>query len=242
MPHRPRYLLLIIALVFAALFVRLGFWQLSRLRERRVANAIALEGRQAPAVQLNTAHATLDLVNRWVVVRGVYDRAHEIVLRGHVYQEAPGVEVVTPLRIEGSDDAILVNRGFVPSPDAVTASIDSLNEPGTVTVRGLALLIPASPDSGGSLAHEGQITWRRLDFPALSARLPYAIRPVYLLQSRDTSLPSPPIRLDPPLLDNGPHLSYAIQWFAFAVIAAGGGVLLSLRRPGAGSVRAPWES
>jgi cytochrome oxidase assembly protein ShyY1 len=33
---------------------------------------------------------------------------------------------------------------------------------------------------------------------------------------------STPVRLDVPPLDEGPHMSYAFQWFAFATIAVGG--------------------
>lgn len=241
MSLRARYLLFALALVLAAVFVRLGIWQLSRLHQRRSANAGALKGRAASPVDLNQgAPGTApNLVNRWVVVRGVYDREHEVVLRGHVYQEAPGIEVVTPLRIEGRDDAILVNRGFVPSPDAVTAAIDELNEPGIVTVHGLALPIPASSDSGAPLANDGKVTWRRLDLPALRARSPYPIESVYLLQNPDSALPHRPIRQPAPPLDDGPHLSYAIQWFAFALIAVAGGGILALRQAGPAPVRAP---
>jgi cytochrome oxidase assembly protein ShyY1 len=41
-----------------------------------------------------------------------------------------------------------------------------------------------------------------------------------------TGLAVPPL----PALDDGPHLTYALQWFSFAVIAVVGGALLS-RRP-----------
>ena len=40
-------------------------------------------------------------------------------------------------------------------------------------------------------------------------------------------------RLSPPVLDDGPHLSYAIQWFSFAtIILVGSGALMFKRRPG----------
>jgi surfeit locus 1 family protein len=146
-----------------------------------------------------------------------------------VYLEAPGVEVVTPLRLTGTTKAIMVNRGFVASPDAMTTDLDSLNEPGVVEVRGIALPLPTSSDSGKPLTHLGRETWRRLDLPALRARLPYPVIDVYILQSPDSALPRHPIRLEPPPLDNGPHLSYAIQWFSFATIAVVGGWLFLWR-------------
>jgi surfeit locus 1 family protein len=52
---------------------------------------------------------------------------------------------------------------------------------------------------------------------------------ISILQSPDSSLPARPIRLAPPALDDGPHLSYAVQWFSFATIAVVGGILLTVR-------------
>ena len=72
-------------------------------------------------------------------------------LRGQVFGGVPGVVLVTPLRLEGAGDtALLVERGFVPSPDALTLPADStLDEPGRQEVRGLAFAIA---DSGNGAA------------------------------------------------------------------------------------------
>jgi surfeit locus 1 family protein len=118
----------------------------------------------------------------------------------------------------------LVNRGFVPAPDAVTVSTDSLRELGKVRVEGIAL--PIRSGRGAPIRHSGETTWAELDLGQLRSRLPYPIGPIYIRQSPDSSLPSFPRRLDPPPLDDGPHLSYAIQWFAFATMALVFGVIL----------------
>lgn len=231
MSFGSRYLLFAVSLLVAVLFARLGFWQLSRLQERRGENRVAAEARSSPVIDLNTTDTSGKVrANHRVVVRGEYDRAHEVVLRGHVNREVPGVEIATPLMIVGTDSAVLVNRGFFPSPDATFAVTDSLNEPGIVRVEGVALVIPSSGDSGAPLVSNGKETWRRLDLPALRARIPYPLLEVYILQSPDSALPLYPRRLEPRPLDDGPHLSYAIQWFAFATIAAGGGVIFVLRK------------
>ncbi|MEP7325462.1 MAG: SURF1 family protein [Gemmatimonadota bacterium] len=226
---RSRVLPLFVGLVSAALFVRLGFWQLSRLHERRTGNTAAAAARQESPLDLNTPgiRREASLADRQVLVRGQYDRTHEIVLRNHVYRDAPGVWLVTPLRIAGSDSAVLVNRGFVPAPDAVTPDIDSLAEPGELTVHGVVTPLPITSDSGEPLTSRGHTSWKRLDLAALRRTLPYPILPVSILQAPDRALPSRPIRLDPAPLDDGPHLSYAIQWFSFAVIGLVGGILLA---------------
>jgi surfeit locus 1 family protein len=117
-----------------------------------------------------------------------------------------------------------VNRGFVPTPDAVTIALDSLREPGVVRVEGIAL--PIRSGSGAPL-DRGETTWAALDLEALRARLPYPISPVYIRQLPDSSLPRFPRRLDPPALDDGSHLSYAIQWFSFSVMALVFGIVIA---------------
>lgn len=217
MSLRARILLSLGCLAMAAIFARLGIWQVHRLRERRAANAIALAARSAPVISLGGPSGGADPVGRRVRVRGRYDHTHDVVLRGKEYGGVPGVEIVSPLLMEGTRRAVLVNRGFVPSPDAVTVYPDSLREPGEQSVEGIALKI--TPGGGAPLQRGDETSWARLDLAALRARFPYPISAFYIQQTPDTALPRFPRRLAPPLLDDGPHLSYAIQWFAFAIIA-----------------------
>jgi surfeit locus 1 family protein len=217
MPPRSRIALIAVFLVVAAVCARLGVWQLHRLKERRAANDIALAARRAPAVRLNERTLDTSLAQRRVLVKGHYDHAHDIVLRGREYRGVPGVEIVSPLLIGDKEVAVLVNRGFVPAPDAVTVTPDSVREPGAVWVSGIAL--PIDSGRGVPLLRGGLTTWARLDRLALRSRLPYPVYPLYIQQLPDSTLPRFPRRLDPPALDDGPHLNYAIQWFGFAAIA-----------------------
>jgi surfeit locus 1 family protein len=224
MSVRARVLLTIGLLAVAAFFARLGVWQVHRLRERRAANAAASSARAAPVVLLEEP-SSADPIGRRVRVRGRYDHAHDIILRGREYNGVPGVEIVSPLRLDGRPTAVLVNRGFVPTPDAVTVYPDSLREPGQQWVEGIAL--PITSGGGAPLPRGGWTSWSRLDLTTLHDRLPYPISAFYIRQSPDPALPRFPRRLDPPVLDDGPHLSYAIQWFAFAIMTiVFGGVIV----------------
>lgn len=228
---RARTLFLIISLVVAAVCIRLGAWQVGKLRARRAANATAYAARRAPAVLLPGRHEALE--DRAVIASGTYDHAHDFVVRGREYQDTPGVEVVTPLRLTGSDTAILVLRGFIPAADALTARPDTLREPGPQIVRGIALALAGAADSGAPRTVRGTVTWRNPD-RTMAMRLPYPILPVLVFQAGDPTLPRWPRRLDAPALDEGPYESYAIQWFAFAVIFGGGGIIWVAKKRGRG--------
>jgi surfeit locus 1 family protein len=206
-------------LLMAAGFARLGIWQLDRLHQRRAANRATEAARRAPPVVITQASGGLDtLLEHRAIARGRYDDAHEIVIRGDVFQGVPGVRLVTPLRLAPGGPAVLVDRGFLPAPDAVTVDLRGAAEPGEREVRGIVLPIPAGP--GQPITHGGRETWRRLDLAALRARLPYPLMPILIQQTPDSGLSSFPRRLAPPEVNDGPHLAYAVQWFLFAALAA----------------------
>jgi surfeit locus 1 family protein len=183
-------------------------------------------------------------VNRRMVVTGKYDPAGDIVLRGRSSDGNPGVHLVTPLLVPHVPQALLVNRGWVPSPDAATVDTRPYAEPGTRTVVGLLMEVPRNTRAGGQpaetrVAGKRVTTWRRLDLDVLRRGSPRPILPLYLQQLPDSGAAAtarPPVRVPPAELDNGPHLSYAVQWFSFAAIGIIGLVIVFVRnrrRPGA---------
>ena len=218
---RSRLLLVVGLGLFAVLCVRLAFWQLARLAERRAANAAFVTRRALPEIDLPAAIPAESLNGRGVRATGVYDRREELVLRGQVLGGVPGIVLVTPLRLEGAGDtAVLVERGFVPSPDALTIPPgNDFDEPGVKEVRGLAFVI----DSGGNgqpLQTDDGWSFRQLELGAARAHVSRPLLSVVLRQTPDSALPAFPRRRPGPPLDEGPHRLYAIQWFAFATMAA----------------------
>jgi surfeit locus 1 family protein len=124
--------------------------------------------------------------------------------------------------LPGRDTAVLVHRGFVASPDAATIDAPAHREAPDGALEGLALPIPAGSSDGGGgapISANGRETWRRLDLAALRSRLPYPVYETYVLVELPAGGGGAPRRIPPPSLDEGPHLNYAIQWFAFAAIA-----------------------
>lgn len=228
-----------LTLLSAALCSGLGVWQTRRLIERRAANERALAGRELPEVALNETRmdgngreGASGLDQRRVMATGTWDHAHTFVLRARSDRDAPGVHIVTPLRLDGREEAVLVNRGFVPADDA-TNPVLAWDQPERGSVRGFAFLIPVVPDSGTPHTQAGRTTWRRLDLATVKARLPYPVLDVYVhLTERevraDSASPWPiPARLRP--LDDGPHLNYLVQWFMLAGASLAFGLLFVLR-------------
>ena len=118
------FLTLALPLAFAALFVRLGIWQLSRLREKRAFNAVLTARFAAAPADITTLPADTALGHYRRVTAGgtmLYDR--EVVYAGRSHEGSPGVDLLTPLKLDGRDTVVMVNRGWAYSFDA--ASIDN---------------------------------------------------------------------------------------------------------------------
>lgn len=238
---RRTLLLGVVAFALAALFVRLGFWQLARLEQRRERNAAWERAMAMPPVPLDrAAWAAIERdparwANRRVRAAGAYDPAGEVLLRGRSQGGKPGVHVVTPLLV-GESGAVLVNRGWAPSPDGATLDARPLAEPGPRVVEGVLQPVPSTQD-GGAPSYSGRepartLTFRRLDLAALRGRTPRPLLPLYVQQLPGTGPATPGAlqRVAPPELSEGNHLSYAVQWFSFAAIAIAGFLLLAFRR------------
>jgi len=223
------------ALVAAAVCVRLGFWQLARNAERREVNArVSARLLEPPAPFAAVAPLGDSARFRRVTLTGVADYAHEVVHAARTNGGSPGVHLLTPVRIAGSDGAVLVNRGWVYSPDGVAVDHARWREGDTLQVTGFVEHFLAAPRPAAGVPRTDRVV-RTVDRDEIVRLTGTAVAPVYVVATEVESRPAhagePPVRLTPPELGTGPHLGYAIQWFAFAAIALiGTSVVLAKRR------------
>ncbi len=213
--------------VLALLMVRLGIWQLDRLAERRAENALIKERQNAPTLVLTGQPIDIEANEfRRVIVAGEFDPSHEVVLRNRSLNGVPGMHLLTPLRIAGSEQWVLVDRGWVPLQLATPEERQQFAVTAPVQIEGYlrkpqARISRFSPQdqqpAGGWLD-----AWFRPDVERIAQQMPYPLMPFYIEQkpsqaTNDLPHPQPNINLS-----EGSHLGYAIQWFAFTIILLGG--------------------
>ena len=216
------------ALAAAAVFIRFGFWQVSRLHERQARNAVvAAQHRGAPVAFAMLPRDTAAAHYRSARVVGRYDYEHELVLASRTHNGSPGVELLTPVRVAGRDTAVLVNRGWAYSPDGGTGDLMRWREGDSADVTGYTELYSA--DAGATVAASGPRIVRRVSRAEIAAKVPYPVAPYYLVAVGGPVSATRLARRDIPPLDDGPHRSYAVQWFSFAAIALGGAAAVVLR-------------
>ena len=217
--------LLTTLLVFigSAICIRLGIWQLDRLKQRRAFNAQVISMRAAEMLKLNQ-NLPADISSmewRAVIVSGEYDFENQLALRNQYNGDQYGYHLITPLRF-GNGTAVLVDRGWIPA-DGNTVPTDwrKYDETGQVTVTGQIRLGQAKPAFGGVAdADTGHLDiWNNLNIVRISEQSPYPILPVYIQPNEIENDSVPPIPFQPEVdLTEGPHFGYALQWFAFATI------------------------
>jgi surfeit locus 1 family protein len=223
-----KWILSILAISFAAVSIALGFWQLRRLGERRAANELLASRRFAPEVPLDSLPSDTAMAHfRRARVRGAYDYPNEIVLTLRGRNGSPGVNLVTPIRRAGNDTAVLVNRGWIYSPDGMTADTKQWREGDSVDANGFVEVFPTQGPFDKPNPTRPR-SMRRLDRSALAKLFPYPIANYYVVLT-DSALAGGPPRVEPASLDEGPHRNYAIQWFFFAAISIIG-LVIFLRR------------
>ncbi len=245
-PRRPivpgsgsQKLILLVAVAVAAVCARLGFWQVDRLGERRSHNALLLSRlsvQAVPAIALPRDTGAGHYLP--MTAAGTLDYSREIAWAPRMRRASPGVNLLTPLKLAGSDTVVMVNRGWVYSPDARSVEFSRWRESDSATIAGYAETwsvdcgatdgAPLPPLCGDSASR----ALRRLDRRVAERLVGAPVAPYVLMQTSDSALraDSVPARVDLPVLDEGPHFGYAIQWFAFAAIALVGGSLLARTR------------
>ncbi|MFN8156615.1 MAG: SURF1 family protein [Candidatus Nanopelagicales bacterium] len=234
--RQPRWLALgFLVLIVVPSFILLSRWQLHRLDERRHQNSVVETNSTATPVPVGTVMvpgAAADSIGddedwKQVTATGRYDVAHQVLVRKRPLDGANGYWVVTPL-VTDSGTVLAVNRGWLEAKEGATAEVTDVPAPpaGEVTVVGRVRPSEEAPKPQPSDLPAGQVT--DLDVSLVANGSPVYPGYVDLVSSE----PAQEAGLSPiplPDLTEGPHLSYAMQWVLFAVVAVVGFVLLVRR-------------
>jgi surfeit locus 1 family protein len=203
---RPRAWALAAAALACTAFILLGNWQTRRADEKR-----ALGAAQAQSVS----------------VTGTFVPAYSVMLDNKLRQGKPGYEVVTPLRLAGSDLHVLVNRGWVQAPPTRDVLPEVRTPAGELRIEGVALehlprLLNVGPNEKGRVRQS-------LQLPAFAAETGLRLEPRIIEQHSPTD---DGLLREWPRADMGVERneSYALQWYSFAALAVILALVFSFRK------------
>ncbi|MET4001598.1 cytochrome oxidase assembly protein ShyY1 [Arthrobacter sp. UYCu511] len=210
------------AVVFAIACVALGNWQMNR-RNAVVENIHKIQQNYAGAVvdyaNIAANFDQLDPAKEWTQVRlkGTYQNSDQRIVRNRPLNGAPGYEVLVPLTLENGD-TVIVDRGWLPIGNNEAGHPDTVPQPVPGVVEVIARLKPAEPklDRG---APEGQLA--SIDLKEYAGQVGYPIKTGSYgqLASESPAAAINPVAFPAPSIDEGSHLSYALQWIAFGILA-----------------------
>ena len=228
----PTLFAVVLTVAAVSLFVRLAFWQLSRAAEKDALQATYAAG-QRSVVELTAANAATLTQYQRVSARGHYDSAHQILLDSMPSAMGqPGYRVVTPFELE-QGGWVLVDRGWH-RPGATRSDIPDVTVGESVrTVVGQLSVLPR-PGVRLAAAPGGSDKWPRvMNYPeqaSVERALDRKVLPGLVLLDADQ--PEGYERVWQARVDmaSDRHLSYAVQWFGFALAAVALFVVIGFRR------------
>lgn len=229
----PRWLGgLAVAVAFALVCVSLGLWQWDRRTARHEANMLITANYGQPPVDVGSllppAGSLLPTADEWrpVEATGRYLPEGTVLLRQRPLDGTNGFHVLVPLVLDdagapGAGRALLVDRGFLPSGD--DAGAVDVPPPPSGVVTTVVHLRPAEEPYGRAPAGQtrtidpGGLAERSPTSGALAAADAQLVDGAYGVLAQESPATSASPRLLPaPPVDEGPHLSYAFQWWVFA--------------------------
>jgi cytochrome oxidase assembly protein ShyY1 len=225
----PRWILIHIGLcALTVLLVFLGFWQLQRLEDRRARNTEIELNTTREVVAADQSMGTSTDEWRRVTLTGRYVPDSIISVINRSQDGVAGDNLAAVFETENNGE-FLINRGFVPlTVNARFTPQDTLTLVGYIRLNQTRRNVGAIDSS-----NRGTTEFQRYDLARIRAALDLGINTNYYVQLIEES-PSPksewPIPVPFPTIDEGPHFSYAMQWFFFAFVAVAGWTVVVVRK------------
>ncbi|MBU3735903.1 MAG: SURF1 family protein [Methylobacterium sp.] len=223
----------LILLVCLTVFIKLGLWQQHKAEAKQSLQATLDERSLERPVAMPESLPNLEEWRyRRVVLRGRYDDRYQILLDNQVENSEAGYHVLTPLRLENSETVVLVNRGWVAAGTDRARLPEATVPPDPQEIHGRVWLPPAKffalqpePSAGSGW----QKVWQNIDLPRYGSMVPFKVLPVVVRLDADSTggylrnWPRPAERMEK-------HLSYAYQWYGFAITAILIYLVINVRR------------
>lgn len=229
---RFRVIPFIAAAIAVAIGLSLGQWQTRRATEKTELAEKLQERQSAPAIRLEgTLPDSADLEFRRVIVRGEFLRDWPVYLDNRPYKGVAGFYLMMPFKIAGTNQHVLIARGWIPRNPA-----DRIKLPAVVTPDGNMEVVGVARKSIGQVMQLGAVNApqphaivQNLDIAGFAASSKLLMKPIFLEQLSDTE---DGLVRDWPLPSTGidKHRGYAFQWYALAAMAFIFFVVTGIRR------------
>ena len=209
----------IATLVGITVTLSLGRWQLSRASQKETLQAAIEEQGQRTTLDnlaLSNLSDPAEVIHRLVKLRGSWVAEKTVFLDNRQMNAKPGFYVVTPLLIENSRQAVLVQRGWVARNFTDRANVPTIpNTTGAVDIEGRIAPPPSKIYQLG--ATESGLIRQNLDLAAFQVETGLTLLPLSVLQ---TSSANDGLLREWPVVASSAskNYGYAFQWFGLSLL------------------------
>lgn len=232
---RPRLLPTLAAILLLPLFISAGQWQWNKATIKgNLQKDLDARGAEPSILIPSTLVDPQSLRFRKIVARGHYEAQYQILIDNRIHREQAGYHVITPLKLEGSETRLLVNRGWVPAlaehhlVPQITTPTGIVEVSGTTVVPSSRFFTLGVDDVSNK--SEWQSVWQNLDLGRFSKAVDFPLQPIVIeLDAASTAggfvreWRRPDERLET-------HLGYALQWWSFAATTVVLWLVVNFRR------------
>ena len=213
---------LALVVVFAVATSALAWWQFDRREQKVAAIDLVIENYDSPAVPLDSLQWRVTAegvaLDEWrqVIVTGRYLPDLTTLARNRPLNGQPGFLQLVPFQLS-TGEVLIVERGWLPTGSRQD-SPDFMPTPDTRARELVVRLRPSEPDFRRDPV-PGQIA--SIHLQTLADRFELAVNTDYYGRLVSEIPPSAeyPFQMPRPTLNEGNHLSYAMQWVLFGLMA-----------------------
>ncbi len=202
------------------LFIKLGLWQYNKAELRKEIQSSYNASLDQDALVLPD---NLTDVDAWkykkVKVKGQYETKYQILLDNQVEENVAGFHVITPLRLDGSNDYVLINRGWV-AGGANHTDTPTINTPdysleiiGFVWVPSKKIFSLESDNEKSSW----KTVWQHMDMERYQKSIPIHILPLVIKLDSKSNAGGFVRKWQLPASKIATNMGYAYQWFGFTI-------------------------
>jgi surfeit locus 1 family protein len=207
-------------------FVKLGLWQYGKAMHKQAIESTYQASKVREAVDLiDYIEQPAQLEFQQVRVEGRYETQYQILVDNQVEDRQVGYHVVTPFHIKNTDHYVLVNRGWVKGFDEHARLPEIKTPTDTQEIQGMVWLpttkIFTLEKKDAEAESRFETVWQHLDMQKYQKIAPLKVLSVIVKLAPEQkeggfvrNWQMPPSRI-------ATNLSYAYQWFGFALAAVG---------------------
>jgi len=230
---RPSLLGILLTLVCIPLFIKFGLWQYNKAQQKlaiqsaynqaKIGDALLFPITDTSSIKSNYA----DWKYKKVRVSGTYEPKYQFLLDNQVEENRVGFHVITPLKIQGSSQYVLVNRGWILGKDTHT-ELPKYNTPtGNLTLTG-QVWVPSKkiftlenkaimPNDARPSSQPWQAVWQNMDIDKYKQSVPFSVSAMAIKLDANSNAGGFVRNWQVPVERITTNIGYAYQWFGFAL-------------------------